>query len=225
MSTRISSRRELSAVSKFQEGFFSIFNEEAFQEFRNISSDFWWKNSAQGRSLSFSLRRGSCHCVICCWAFFPLKVFLSHWKKWPTPHHFTLTAVLGNKNQSNFGMEKNVKLPQRMLFVLLHGVSEHLDQKVVLRCVIKGEFWWFKFSDYSKEYELQVECVCIWWKTQPWPTLWRDFKRTQRHSEITQGNYSKISSRKLQSSESPSWVNLSNTALVKTAVLIPELLS
>lgn len=89
MSTRISSHRKLSATSKFQEGFSSIFNEEAFQEFKNISSDFWWKNSAQGRSLSFSLRRGLCHCVICCWAFLPLKVFLSHQKKRPTPHHFT----------------------------------------------------------------------------------------------------------------------------------------
>lgn len=104
MSTRISSHCKLSAMSTFQEAFFSIFNEEAFQEFWNISSDFWWKNSAQGRSLSFSFRRGSfCHLS---WAFLPLQLFLSHQRKWPTPQHFTLPAVLGTKSQSNLGMEK-----------------------------------------------------------------------------------------------------------------------
>lgn len=108
VSTRISSHWKLSALSIFWEGFFSIFNEEAFQEFQSISSD-------QGTSLYFSLRRGSCPSVICCWAFFPWKVFLAHQKKRPTPHHFTLPAVLGIKSQSSLGMDKNVKWLQRMI--------------------------------------------------------------------------------------------------------------
>lgn len=145
MSTKISSHWKLSTMSTFQEVFFSIFNEEAFQEFWNISSDFWWKNSAWSRSLSFSLRRGSCHSVICCWAFFPLKVLLSHQQKWPTPHHFTLPAVLGTKSQSSLGMEKNVNYCKGC-FELLHGIAEHLDQKVVPRCAAKEEFSWLKFT-------------------------------------------------------------------------------
>jgi len=107
------------AMSKFHEGFFSISNEAAFQEFSSISADFWWNNSAQGRSLSFSLSRASFHCK--CYLLLPVlslkgfPVLLSHYNQWQTPHHFSLTALLWTKNLSNFGTEKSVKLLQMML--------------------------------------------------------------------------------------------------------------
>lgn len=64
--------------------FFSIFNEEAFQEFKHFFSCLMEEFSSRQKFVLFPIR-GSCHCVICCWALLPLKALLSHHKKWPTP--------------------------------------------------------------------------------------------------------------------------------------------
>lgn len=67
---------EIDSYVKISRGFFNIFNEEAFQEFKNISLYLCWKNSVQCRSL----HREKSHSILsvsCCQGFSPFKVFLS----------------------------------------------------------------------------------------------------------------------------------------------------